>query len=125
MHIPLLFGNNKQRKGDSMMIKQYVICLSLLVFGTTAAHAEETPLVTARHMSKWEEIAVKEAKKRYPLAQVLFKQKVWDRKRKDEAVKQYHLTLREGSKEFGVFVTISFDPYSQKVNKIAILEEYQ
>lgn len=75
MHIPLLFGNNKQRKGDSMMIKQCVICLSLLVFGTTAAHAEETPLVTARHMSKWEEIAVKEAKKRYPLAQVLFKQK--------------------------------------------------
>lgn len=63
MHIPLLFGNNKQRKGDSMMIKQCVICLSLLVFGTTAAHAEETPLVTARHMSKWEEIAVKEAKK--------------------------------------------------------------
>ncbi|QHM20069.1 hypothetical protein C7M30_03805 [Bacillus subtilis] len=125
MHIPLLFGNNKQRKGDSMMIKQCVICLSLLVFGTTAAHAEEIPLVTARHMSKWEEIAVKEAKKRYPFAQVLFKQKVWDRKRKDEAVKQYHLTLREGSKEFGVFVTISFDPYSQKVNKIAILEEYQ
>nr|WGE01979.1 DUF3889 domain-containing protein [Bacillus subtilis] len=67
----------------------------------------------------------KRSKKRHPLAQVLFKQKVWDRKRKDEAVKQYHLTLREGSKEFGVFVTISFDPYSQKVNKIAILEEYQ
>lgn len=66
MHIPLLFGNNKQRKGDSMMIKQCVICLSLLVFGTTAAHAEETPLVTARHMSKWEEIAVKEAKKKVP-----------------------------------------------------------
>ncbi|MEC1290916.1 YqzG/YhdC family protein [Bacillus mojavensis] len=108
-----------------MMIKQCVICLSLLVFGTATAHAEEAPLVTARHMSKWEELAVKEAKKRYPLAQVLVKQKVWDRKRKDEAVKQYHLTLREGSKEFGVFVTISFDPYSHKVNKIAILEEYQ
>ncbi|MBV7318012.1 YqzG/YhdC family protein [Bacillus halotolerans] len=107
------------------MIKQCVICLSLLGFGTSAAQAEEGPLVTARHMSKWEELAVKEAKKRYPLAQVLVKQKVWDRKRKDEAVKQYHLTLREGSKEFGVFVTISFDPHSQKVNKIVILEEYQ
>ncbi len=46
-----------------MMIKQCVICLSLLVFGTAAAHAEDTPLLTARHMSKWEEIAVKEAKK--------------------------------------------------------------
>lgn len=46
-----------------MMIKQCVICLSLLVFGTAAAHAEEAPLVTARQMSKWEELAVKEAKK--------------------------------------------------------------
>ncbi|MCY8426321.1 YqzG/YhdC family protein [Bacillus vallismortis] len=108
-----------------MMIKPCVICLSLLVFGTSAAYAEEMPLMAARHISKWEELAVKEAKKRYPLAQVLFKQKVWDRKRKDEAVKQYHLTLKEGSKEFGVFVTISFNPYSQKVHKIAILEEYQ
>lgn len=125
MHIQVRFGNHKQGKGDSIMFKQCVICLSLLVFGTPAAHAEEVPLITARHISKWEELAVKEAKKRYPLAQVLFKQKVWDRKRKDEAVKQYHLTLREGSKEFGVFVTISFNPYSQKVNKIAILEEYQ
>lgn len=101
-----------------MMIKQCVICLSLLVFGTVAAHAEEAPLVTARHMSKWEELAVKEAKKRYPLAQVLFKQKVWDRKRKDEAVKQYHLTLREGSKEFGVFVTIHLIPIAKRLIKL-------
>lgn len=57
------------------------------------AHAEEAPLVTARHMSKWEELAVKEAK-RYPLAQVLFKQK-YGTEKKDEAVKQYHLTLRK------------------------------
>lgn len=45
------------------MIKQCVICLSLLGFSTAAAQAEEGPLVTARHMSKWEELAVKEAKK--------------------------------------------------------------
>ncbi|ATO28314.1 hypothetical protein RA13_10005 [Bacillus atrophaeus] len=106
------------------MIKQCLICLSFFSFTTAAAQAEETAFSSA-HQTQWEEFAVKEAKKRYPLAQVLFKQKVWDRKRKDEAVKQYHLTLREGAKEFGVFVTISFEPQSKKVNKIVIVEEYQ
>lgn len=108
------------------MIKQCLICLSLLVFGVSAAaQAEGMPYYAVHHKSKWEKVAEKEAKKRYPLAQTLFIQKVWDRKRTDEAVKQYHLTLKEGSKEFGVFVTISFNPYSQKVNKIAVIEEYQ
>ncbi|WP_424162776.1 DUF3889 domain-containing protein [Bacillus amyloliquefaciens] len=109
-----------------MMIKQSLICLSILGFGVSGiAQAETVPYYAVHHKSKWEKIAEKEAKKRYPLAQTLFIQKVWDRKRTDEAVKQYHLTLRDDAKEFGVFVTISFNPYSQKVNKIAVIEEYQ
>ncbi|WP_375567698.1 DUF3889 domain-containing protein [Bacillus pumilus] len=73
---------------------------------------------------QWETRAVKEAKKRYPLAQVLFKQKVWDRHREKESVKQYHITLKDHAKEFGVFVTISYNPYSNKVNKVIVVEEY-
>ncbi|WHX46866.1 DUF3889 domain-containing protein [Bacillus pumilus] len=72
----------------------------------------------------WEIRAVKEAKKRYPLTQVLFKQKVWDRHREKESVKQYHITLKDHTKEFGVFVTISYNPYSNKVNKVIVVEEY-
>ncbi|MFB8735158.1 DUF3889 domain-containing protein [Bacillus sp. SL00103] len=73
---------------------------------------------------QWETRAVKEAKKRYPLTQVLFKQKVWDRHRKKESVKQYHITLKDHTKEFGVYVTISYNPYSNKVNKVIVVEEY-
>lgn len=73
---------------------------------------------------QWETRAVKEAKKRYPLTQVLFKQKVWDRHREKESVKQYHITLKDRTKEFGVFVTISYNPYSNKVNKVIVVEEY-
>ncbi|AIZ60791.1 sporulation protein [Bacillus safensis] len=73
---------------------------------------------------QWETRAVKEAKKRYPLTQVLFKQKVWDRHRDKESVKQYHITLKDHTKEFGVFVTISYNPYSNKVNKVIVVEEY-
>ncbi|MFJ5964891.1 DUF3889 domain-containing protein [Bacillus sp. NPDC093026] len=73
---------------------------------------------------QWERRAVNEAKKRYPLAHVLFKQKVWDRHRDKESVKQYHITLKDRSKEFGVFVTISYNTYSNKVNKVIVVEEY-
>lgn len=75
-------------------------------------------------VDQWEIRAVKEAKKRYPLTQVLFKQKVWDRHREKESVKQYHITLKDHTKEFGVFVTISYNPYSNKVNKVIVVEEY-
>ncbi|WP_412856036.1 DUF3889 domain-containing protein [Bacillus sp. 179-C3.3 HS] len=78
----------------------------------------------ASAVDQWEKRAVNEAKKKYPLANVLFKQKVWDRYREKEAVKQYHITLKDQTKEFGVFVTISYNPHSNKVNKIIVVEEY-
>lgn len=80
--------------------------------------------VISSPIDQWENRAVDEAKKRYPLAHVLFKQKVWDRHRDKESVKQYHITLKDHAKEFGVFVTISFNPYSNKVNKVIVVEEY-
>ncbi|MDM5298721.1 DUF3889 domain-containing protein [Bacillus pumilus] len=80
--------------------------------------------VLASNADQWENRAVKEAKKRYPLAHVLFKQKVWDRHREKESVKQYHITLKDRAKEFGVFVTISYNPQSNKINKVIVVEEY-
>lgn len=77
--------------------KCYVMLFLLLAsIGPLNAHA--AAYETAR-MSKWEEKAVEEAKKRYPEAEVRLT-KVWDRKRADEAVKQYHVTLSEGNKKF-------------------------
>ncbi len=101
-----------------------MIILSLLL----GPMIQDAKITDARVFSiatdQWETRAVKEAKKRYPLAHVLFKQKVWDRHREKESVKQYHITLKDHSKEFGVFVTISYNPYSNKVNKVIVVEEY-
>ncbi|MBG9911529.1 DUF3889 domain-containing protein [Bacillus xiamenensis] len=101
-----------------------MIMISLLL-GTmvqSAQSADAKVITTAA--DQWESRAVKEAKKRYPLAHVLFKQKVWDRHREKESVKQYHITLKDQAKEFGVFVTISYNPHSNKVNKVIVVEEY-
>ncbi len=46
------------------MIKQSLICLSLLVFGVSGtAQAETVPYYAVHHKSKWEKLAEKEAKK--------------------------------------------------------------
>lgn len=47
-----------------MMIKQSLICLSILGFGVSGiAQAETVPYYAVHHKSKWEKIAEKEAKK--------------------------------------------------------------
>ncbi|PCK20899.1 sporulation protein [Bacillus pumilus] len=107
-----------------MKCGRIMIMLSLLL----GPMIQDAKLANAQVFSiaadQWETRAVKEAKKRYPLAHVLFKQKVWDRHREKESVKQYHITLKDHTKEFGVFVTISYNPYSNKVNKVIVVEEY-
>lgn len=47
-----------------MMIKQSLICLSLLVFGVSGtAQAETVPYYAVHHKSKWEKLAEKKLKK--------------------------------------------------------------
>ncbi|ALC81601.1 MULTISPECIES: DUF3889 domain-containing protein [Bacillus] len=104
------------------IVKALLICIVAINIATPALAVEKA---SAANQSKWETLAVKEVKKRYPLAQVVAKHKIWDRKREDEAVIQYHLTLMEENKKTGVFVTISYEPYSTKVNKVVVVEEYK
>jgi len=108
-----------------MKYRTIIIMLSLLLSPMIQdVQPADAGSFTVAAADQWETRAVKEAKKRYPLAQVLFKQKVWDRHRDKESVKQYHITLKDHTKEFGVFVTISYNPYSNKVNKVIVVEEY-
>ncbi|ASB88469.1 DUF3889 domain-containing protein [Bacillus sonorensis] len=106
------------------MLKKIILCVLLLLVSSKPLYVQGAGYQTAV-MTKWEEKAVQEAKKRYPEAEVRLTQKVWDRKRTDEAVKQYHLTLSEGNKDFGVFVTISYEPSTHKINKVVVVEEYK
>ncbi|KMM63323.1 hypothetical protein ACH95_01815 [Bacillus glycinifermentans] len=107
-----------------MLKKIIVSCFFLLLIIAGPLNIQAAEQTTAG-MTKWEEKAVQAAKKRYPAAEVRLTQKVWDRKRTDEAVKQYHVTLSEGNRNFGVFVTISYEPSTHKINKVVVVEEYK
>ncbi|MDQ0231959.1 DUF3889 domain-containing protein [Metabacillus malikii] len=75
----------------------------------------------AANKSSWEEVAAKETRKLYPLSQVLFSQKVWDKSKKDISIKQYRLTLREGMEDFAVYTTITYDSNSGKIKNVQVL----
>ncbi|MDQ0858413.1 DUF3889 domain-containing protein [Bacillus sp. V2I10] len=105
------------------MKKSIVLLLLLFIYGFTPSMVSISSTVSAAHHTDWKDFAVKETKKRYPLSQVLFAQKIWDNTKKNQTVKQYKVTVREGMKDIGVFVTISYDAKTGKVKKIQVLEE--
>ncbi|TDL82322.1 DUF3889 domain-containing protein [Peribacillus frigoritolerans] len=105
------------------MKKSIVLFLLLFIYGLTPSLVSISSDVSAAQHTDWKNVAVKETKKRYPLSQVLFAQKIWDNTKKNQTVKQYKVTVREGMKDIGVFVTISYDAKTEKVKKIQVLEE--
>ncbi|TXC92380.1 DUF3889 domain-containing protein [Metabacillus litoralis] len=99
------------------------ILVTAILFGLTTSTVPFTPGVQAVSQKTWEDVAVKETKKRYPLSQVLFSQKIWDKKKKDITVKQYRFTLREGMQDFSVYTTITFDSSSGEIKKVQVIPE--
>ncbi len=103
-------------------MKRWIVLLTVL-FGLTAVQVSFSPEVHAVSQKTWEDVAVKETKKRYPLSQVLFSQKIWDKKKKDITVKQYRFTLREGMQDFAVYTTITFDSETGEIKKVQVIPE--
>ena len=103
-------------------MKKWIFLLTIL-YGLTATQVSFSPEVHAVSQKTWEGVAVNETKKRYPLSQVLFSQKIWDKAKKDITVKQYRLTLREGMEDFAVYTTITFDSSSGEIKKIQVIPE--
>lgn len=103
-------------------MKKWIFFLTIL-YGLTATQVSFSSDVHAVSQKTWEDVAVKETKKRYPLSQVLFSQKIWDKAKKDITVKQYRLTLREGMQDFAVYTTITFDSSTGEIKKIQVIPE--
>lgn len=103
-------------------MKKWIVAFALL-FGISTVHVSFSSEVHAVSQKTWEDVAVKETKKRYPLSQVLFSQKIWDKAKKDITVKQYRFTLREGMEDFAVYTTITFDSSTGEIKKVQVIPE--
>ncbi|MFY4774226.1 DUF3889 domain-containing protein [Metabacillus sp. RGM 3146] len=104
------------------MLIKWIIAFSLLlpfpfIAGTHVSAAAAAP------SADWKATAIKEAKKRYPAAVVMFTQNYWTSLKKDPATRQFRITMTDGSRQFAVFVTIRYHKETNKVVSMQVLEE--
>lgn len=82
------------------------------------AHAQpETP-----SYAKWGTLAMKETQSKYPNANIIDYLHEGSESKGDSTIEKFKLWLREGDKEFGVFVRIEYTTETEKVVNIEFEE---
>ncbi|QOR65500.1 DUF3889 domain-containing protein [Cytobacillus suaedae] len=72
---------------------------------------------------KWGELAIKEVQEKYKGVLIKEYQYIWHEEKKDgTGIKRFKFLLRHFGKEFGVYVTISYDVQSEEVKEIQLME---
>ena len=106
-------------------MRKTVIALGLVISANSAlaniptiAHAEgEIPAY-----AKWGQLAVLETKSKYPDADIIDYLHEGRESKGDSTIEKFKLWLKEGNKEFGVFVRIEFKTDTEEVVNIEFQE---
>ena len=97
------------------------ICLSLLATAIPVqmtVHAQqETPAY-----AKWGKLAIKETKEKYPNAKIVDYLHVGRETKDEHTMENFKFWLKEGQKEFGVYVKIQFITQTEKLVTIDMKE---
>lgn len=80
------------------------------------------PKKPAPEFAKWGRIAMEETQKRYPSAQIVDYLHVGKYMKSGMYVERFKLWLKQDNREFGVFVNITFEPDTEKVKNITVVE---
>lgn len=72
--------------------------------------------------AKWGRLAMKEAKARYPKADIIDYLHVGRIQGAKTTTETFKLWLKQGNKEFGVIIKIEFDTATEKVKRISYQE---
>lgn len=100
------------------------ICLALQSVAISlqpVVHAQqETPAY-----AKWGKLAIKETKAKYPNAKIIDYLHVGSETKEDHTMENFKFWLKEGEKEFGVYVKIQFVTQTEKIVKIDMKETIQ
>ncbi|MEH7238469.1 YqzG/YhdC family protein [Bacillus sp. JJ1562] len=111
------------------MIRKILIgcCFSLLL-SPTIFFFNDSSITTAEskktvpEYAKWGKLAMEETKKRYPSAQILDYLHVGRYKKNGMYVERFKLWLKQNNREFGVFINITFEPDTERVKNITVVE---
>jgi len=95
-----------------------LVCLAVFIQTPMAANAQqETPAY-----AKWGQLAIKEVKTKYPSAKIIDYLHEGKEVHGASTIEKFKLWLKQPDKEFGVYVRISYQSATQKVEKIELQE---
>lgn len=106
------------------MRKTFIVLSVFLTTNSTPTHisaiaqTQEVPPAYA----KWGQLAVKETQAKYPNANIIDYLHEGSESVKDSTIEKFKLWLKEGEKEFGVFVRIEYTTETEKVIHIEFRE---
>ncbi|MEH7384946.1 DUF3889 domain-containing protein [Bacillus sp. JJ1521] len=110
------------------MLRKILIgcCFSLFLF-PTVFFLNDSSITTAENKNppeyaKWGKLAMEETAKRYPTAQIVDYLHVGRFKKNGMYVERFKLWLKQDKREFGVFVNITFEPETERVKHITVVE---
>jgi len=96
----------------------FMIASSVLTYIPTAAHTQlETPAY-----AKWGQLAMKETKAKYPNADIIDYLHEGSETKGDSTIEKFKLWLKDGDREFGVFIRIEYTTNSEKVLNVEFEE---
>ena len=84
---------------------------------TIALAQQETPAY-----AKWGKLAIKEVQTKYPKANIIDYLHEGSESKEDSTIEKFKLWLKDGNKEFGVFVRIEYTTETEKVVNIELQE---
>lgn len=113
------------------MLRKLLISLSLAMMFTGSFFTFDTTISTVHaqppkkpvpEYAKWGRLAMKKTQKRYPMAQLIDYLHMGRDKKNGTTIERFKIWMRQGNREFGAFVTISFDTKTEEVKNILIVE---
>ncbi|RDI45398.1 DUF3889 domain-containing protein [Falsibacillus pallidus] len=93
-----------------------IFALNFCILGMAHAQKPVPPY------AKWGRLAVEKTKQKYPKANVVDYLHIGREIKGADEVEKFKLWLKEGKKEFGVYVTIEFDPKTDQVKRIILMK---
>lgn len=96
--------------------KVFIIASILLYYSSHNTFAQPD----APPYAKWGQLAVKTAKEKYPQADIVDYLHIGRENKGHSSTEKFKLWLRDGSREFGLFIYIEFDPKTDKIIHIRI-----
>jgi hypothetical protein len=97
----------------------------LLLFSLLCPVLYETEITSISNLQQaevqWEQVAKKEAQKRYPFAQILFCHLIWKKENNNFILIQYKVFMRNGNRHSSAFVSIKYHENTNKIIDVQVI----